>query len=372
MDVLDLILADWCFCKPDGVVLPGVHLDVVLQHAASRAADPALPEDARQDAYELFCVPGKGLPPFLRLLRITGQSAHGEVIHFLRFWHAFHELWHRLRQGGSDDDAPVAEEIAEFRDALLRRFDNGGVTGAWLINELSDVKSMSADAAMWEQLERTLSELVAAGHRGRLLSLGEVSTPLLQWLAEYSADYCHGGRGAMIRCVRDVAGCRQNEACLHLGRNAWDVEDALFSMYAVESRVATPIRRGSHGARAFRDPSAASWSTAGAKIRKLEVECPICMVPYTEGAVRQERAVASKCCAQRAMRSSRTVKASSIARSAELWRNCPKKATLAHASGRGCACRGVSSGGRFAPACRSWVASQQEFLSLTAPLTTKR
>ncbi|OLP95673.1 hypothetical protein AK812_SmicGene22188 [Symbiodinium microadriaticum] len=116
------------------------------------------------------------------------------------------------------------------------------------------------------------------------LALDELSTLILPWLQELVEDYRRGNRSSKIFCVKDVAGCRIRDACIHLGRNNWDMEAALQSFYtsAETSKKAKP------------KPVASSWSTGGAKLKKSEVDCPICAETYTAG----NAAVMTHCCFQ--------------------------------------------------------------------------
>lgn len=274
MEKLDKILADWWACKPDGVVLKAARLDDIFGRAAEHLANcSTLPESAIEDAYGLFVphfpceFPGAGVPPLLQMLRIGADN----LVHFLRFWQAFEELMRRLRQQEEVDDEPVYAEIAEFRDALLRRLDVGGVQCEWLARELGSMQKTSADAAAWEPLQHMLRD-VAKGvwhpdarkaATSAVLSADEVTTLLLSWLTELVEDYGHGNRRDKINCVRHVLRCKQSVACLHLGTQAWDVEAALRSSLGGEC--------------------GSCWSSRGVKLRQSEVECPICAGAYTEG-----------------------------------------------------------------------------------------
>jgi hypothetical protein len=83
--------------------------------------------------------------------------------------------------------------------------------------------------------------------------------------------------------VQDVAGCGMREACLRLEKHAWDIEATLRGFYASGPTVAVPEGRGRTSGRSPPQvPSlrAESWSSCGARLRKDEIDCPICMEPY--------------------------------------------------------------------------------------------
>jgi len=83
----------------------------------------------------------------------------------------------------------------------------------------------------------------------------------------------------MIRGFCDVGACERHMACLHLGKEQWDVEAALRSFYSDSCPRAV---------------ASTSWSSRGAKLRKEEVECPICATEYTG----QRQPVETTCCFQ--------------------------------------------------------------------------
>ncbi|CAE7279794.1 unnamed protein product [Symbiodinium pilosum] len=117
------------------------------------------------------------------------------------------------------------------------------------------------------------------------LAMDELSTLILPWLQELVEDYSRGSRSTKIFCVKDVAGCRVRDACIHLCRSDWDVEAALQSFYSsVESGKKVEAK----------PKAAASWSTRGAKLKKNEVDCPICAETYTAG----NASVMTHCCFQ--------------------------------------------------------------------------
>eukprot|EP00435_Cladocopium_sp_Y103_P076093 s5_g76.t1 len=98
---------------------------------------------------------------------------------------------------------------------------------------------------------------------------------------ELVEDYSRGSRSAKIFCVKDVAGCRCRDACLYLSKNDWDVEAALQSFYEAPTKVVEAVKP-------------AAWSSGGAKLRRKEVDCPICVDSYTAG----NKAIMTKCCFQ--------------------------------------------------------------------------
>jgi len=283
MEVLYNIIRSWDACNPDGVVLPATRLGKIFDLVTQQLQEPSLPAAARADAAELLSVKGNGLPPLLRLLRVNGSMTNDEVIHFFRFWQAFEELTRRLRNTDSQGQAegiigilaePLAEEIAEFRDGLLRKLDSGSVTQAMdgfisqavLIGEIDRIRSMSADPASWTMLETQLG--IGSSQPSQQFQLHLVFKSVLSWLRKICGEYRCGQRAAKIRCVRDVAGCGWREACLYLTTAGWDVESALQGFYTAQAPPGSIVPRGT------------SWSSQGAKLSKDETECPICMHPY--------------------------------------------------------------------------------------------
>lgn len=281
MEVLDEILADWQACHPAGAVLSAERLGAALERASARAGDAAVGAQAKEDALALLQPSGPdGPPPFELLLR-----AERGAVHFVRFWHAMHEVFLRLRPPCDQDDEPLADEVSTFRDVFLRRFDHSGAGWRWLSELVEGARGMSADAAAWAPLEDGARQVAAEVRRKPsarpALQLDEVSALVLPWLQDLVEDYRRGSRGAKIFCVLDVTRCKRQDACLHLGRCGWDVELALQSLFADAA-----CRQGS--------PASSAWSSGGAKLRKGEVECPICAVPYAEGF----KSVMTHCCFQ--------------------------------------------------------------------------
>jgi len=288
MNALDKIFEDWWLCKPSGVVLPAAHLEKVIDCVRARLRGPS-PGGTQHDA-EALLLPVSSSDDSLPLVQMlgcrTGDSlqAGRAVIDFLRFWQALSEVWRRLRPLEELDDEPIADEINTFRDVLLRRFDHLGVAGDWLVEWVCAARNMSADVDAWSSLEAAVNQVAVAlkANPGSktFLQLDELAALLVPWLQELVEDYCRGSRSAMVFCVREVANCRRHDACLHLGSSRWDVEGALHSLCTIGSNRAAA--RGS------------AWSSGGAKLRRNEVDCPICMVPYVEGA----ESVMTHCCFQ--------------------------------------------------------------------------
>jgi hypothetical protein len=298
MDVLGKIVRDWNACNPAaGGTVPGSQLSTIIERALSRVQAGSVTEKAREDSHALLSVHGNGLPPFLRLLHVNGRAE--ESINFLHFWRAFHELWRRLRSSESAglEAEPLAEEIVEFRDTLLRRAESHDcLTKRWLLRTIQDTDS--ADSKAWEPLLTSLRSLVTSAD-GRV-SLEQVTDPILSWLQSTVADYRRGERRSAICAVMDVAGCGMHEACLRLGKHDWDIETTLKAFYKTSASnvplaVTVPqvktsgsfVELVTRGRSSFRRSSSRccssreeSWSTCGAKLRKDEVDCPICMEPY--------------------------------------------------------------------------------------------
>lgn len=279
MEVLDSILRHWDSCDPDGVLLPASRLGSIIGLVTRELENPALPAFARTDAAGLLSVNGGGLPPLLKLLHVNGtKTGTGEVIHFFRFWQAFEELSRRLR-GRSQDSAeiapeeePIAEEVAGFRDALLRRLGGGAVTQAMegfftqsqLEDDFARVRTMSADASSWELLEAELG----IKRRTQPMQMHAVFGAVVSWLRQTCDSYLRGVHASKISCLRDVVGCGRREACTRLAAAGWDVEGALHCFFAEQMPPGSIAPVGS------------SWSSQGVKLRKAEVECPICMHAY--------------------------------------------------------------------------------------------
>jgi len=301
MELLDIVIRSWDKCEPHGVVLPASRLDKIFEMITKKLQEPSLPAAARADAAELLSVKGNGLPPLLKLLRVTGRKADWEVIHLLRFWQAFEELSRRLNILGADGilEEPLADEIAEFRDGLLRKLDSRSVTQAMdgflsqevLAEDICKMRSMSADPSSWAKLEDMLG--LAHLQPTEQLQLHLVFERILSWLRKVCREYLCESRSAKIRCVRDVAGCGWREASLHLGTANWDLEDALQAYFAAQAPPGSIASTGS------------SWSSSGAKIRKEETECGICMNPYAshDGATGMGAPIQLGCCFQTLCRS---------------------------------------------------------------------
>lgn len=283
MEMLNSIVHSWDACNPDGVLLPTARLGNIFQLVSKQLQDPAWPAAARADAAELLSVKGSGLPPLLMLLRISGSTTSGEVIHFFRFWQAFEEVSRRLHGAGPHDAAegiiqmlevPLAEEIAEFRDGLLRKVDSRSVTQAMdgfvsqeaIMEDIARMKSMSADPASWTLLEARLG--AGRSQATQQLQLHAVFSAILCWLRTICREYMCGERAAKIRSVRDVAGCEWRDACLYLTTSNWDEEAALQAFFAAQAPAGSIA------------PTGTSWSSGGAKLKKEETECPICMLAY--------------------------------------------------------------------------------------------
>eukprot|EP00929_Paragymnodinium_shiwhaense_P038533 TRINITY_DN20343_c0_g1_i1.p1 TRINITY_DN20343_c0_g1~~TRINITY_DN20343_c0_g1_i1.p1 ORF type:complete len:364 (-),score=67.70 TRINITY_DN20343_c0_g1_i1:732-1823(-) len=278
METLLAIVQDWQAYAVASEGRPrAASLDSVLKCAADRVQTSSLGEVDKEDAYRLFSVAGTGLPPLMRMLHAF-DNQRGEV-YFVHFWQAMDELWRRLRAGDNlSDDEPMAEELVEFRDGLVRRLAAGAASCQWLAEELGQIEKTSADRAAWGPLQAAIEE-TASGDPERCLTAKDISVPLFAWLHELSDDYCRGVRGAMIRGFCDVAGCQRRTACLHLGSASWDVEAALRSFFSGKCPTAL---------------LSSSWSSQGAKMRKDEVDCPICMIEYTP----QKLPMETSCCFQ--------------------------------------------------------------------------
>ena len=252
MDGLDLILADWRQCRPRGAVLPLEalrHLNLTSETHSELSAS-------------------------------VDELEGAEVIHFLRFWRIFDPS--NLRMALHHEVAPLHPELRAFRDALLARIDRKGhVSSHFLVEALQRAQRKSADGAAWRPLVEVVSsvaESVGWWQTSIKFALDEVSTMLLPWLQELVEDYCRGSRSAKIFCVKDVAGCCCREACLYLGQNEWDVEGALKCFYEAPKM----------------DAKKAAWSSRGAKLKRNEKECPICVDSYSGS----NQAIMTKCCFQ--------------------------------------------------------------------------
>jgi len=296
MEALDSVLDDWDACRPLGAVAPARRLHEVLNCATERVRSSAASGSARQDAYALLEPSGSraapGPPLIVRMLRVDlGDSQ--ECIAFPRFWQAMQELARRLGEPpGQARDAPLAEEAAAFRDALLRQADpSGTVPHSWLAAEAAEARTMSADEAAWAPLEEAVARLqtpkVVTGRGAHArkpdVRYEEASQLLLAWLRRLVDDYCRGNRAAKIRNMSDVASCSVREACFHLGARGWEVEAALLSFFSSAApHMLLPLEGG------------CGWSSHGAKLRKNEVDCPICVEPYST----KTKPVVTHCCFQ--------------------------------------------------------------------------
>eukprot|EP00927_Polykrikos_kofoidii_P058874 TRINITY_DN5368_c0_g2_i1.p1 TRINITY_DN5368_c0_g2~~TRINITY_DN5368_c0_g2_i1.p1 ORF type:complete len:398 (-),score=62.56 TRINITY_DN5368_c0_g2_i1:670-1863(-) len=290
MEVLGTILDDWSACSPEGhscASLPPGSFRVVIAHAAAVANATASSgsDEAQQDALSLFNVVGSGLPPFMRLLRVSGDR---ESIHFLYFWHAFSELRRRLGRLGEDNE-PIAEELEEFRDGLLR---SKRLTLTSLVLHVKTALRQSTDAQAWVSIRRSFERAVHVDGKRHLRS--EQALDLLwDWLRGLVDDYLNGNRHDLIRRVRDVTGCSRRIACLCLGLhgtgNAWDIEVALLRFYSSgQGSMSTSDKQARNCRR-----RELSWSSHGVKLRRQEIECPICMREYAKGAVKKNGSIVS-------------------------------------------------------------------------------
>ncbi|CAK0798850.1 unnamed protein product, partial [Prorocentrum cordatum] len=285
MEAIGRVLSEWdALCRGLAAgggaraVLPAPCADQVLGLAAARAQASPAPREARLDALALArgAHGGREPPPLLRMLRADGR----QPVHFLRFWQAMEELARRLGSGAgrAPPQEPLAEEASGLRDAVLRRAESpGGLTKGWLGAEVAAERQGSADEAAWAVLARAAEEV--HGGRKAPVPLEVASALVMTWLREVVEDYCGGDRAAKIRAVRDVAGCGIRDACLHLGCRGWDLEGALVSVLG-PCHCAGALGRG--------------WSSQGAKLRRSEVECPICAEEYGPRA----KAAVTPCCFQ--------------------------------------------------------------------------
>lgn len=287
-----------------------------MDRASARILDAPVPSQLQQDAYAMLepevgdAMGDQGQPPLLERMLLRGMCRESEgtaldvsearpqktaPIHFLRFWQAWSELERRLGQlqGCQGREEPLAEEVGIFRDALLRHATTEGLSAASLCSEATAAREMSADQAAWEPLQEAARALAAGGVDLLRSSGGSASRwpardedlckALLEWLGELAEDYRVGKRGALIKAVRDVTRCTVREACFALGARGWDVEAALICRFGKGSL--------SYGGEKGQP---VSWCTQGAKLRKSEVECPICAEPYESGC----KPVVIKCCYQ--------------------------------------------------------------------------
>jgi len=318
MDVLAWTIADWDACGPVGGGLSTDSLPMILDLAANRVLDSSAPPQLQQAAYVLLepeageAMGDHGQPALLERMLLRGRPAAHECghtsgdgsmrINFLRFWQAWWELWTRLADV-NEQSVPVIDELAIFRDALLRRSSATECSLDALGEEVANACRLSIDPAAWAPLEESMGMLRDADCGGmrfsffqadecapHVLSMLSVCELVLLWMRGVVQDYRIGPRSAKIRAVTDVCGCSPREACLQLARNAWDVEAAMMSYYGHGGRVGgcgpPPLAQG--------PDEALSWSSHGAKLRRSEVECPICAEPYADGV----KPVVSSCCFQ--------------------------------------------------------------------------
>eukprot|EP00747_Dinoflagellata_sp_TGD_P187410 gnl/TRDRNA2_/TRDRNA2_45053_c0_seq2.p1 gnl/TRDRNA2_/TRDRNA2_45053_c0~~gnl/TRDRNA2_/TRDRNA2_45053_c0_seq2.p1 ORF type:complete len:193 (+),score=24.82 gnl/TRDRNA2_/TRDRNA2_45053_c0_seq2:614-1192(+) len=148
---------------------------------------------------------------------------------------------------------------------------------------------MSTDPLAWVPLEDEVrliesAQKTAATAQGavRRLSIADISALLLIWLVELCEDYRQGDRFVKINTFRHVARSGQRDACMYLGGNFWDIEAALRHFYA-DAREIFPA-----------PVDEAAFSSQGAKLRRSEVDCPICACSYSEAA----HPVLTQCCFQ--------------------------------------------------------------------------
>ncbi|CAE7552490.1 unnamed protein product [Symbiodinium natans] len=202
------------------------------------------------------------------------------------------------RQHKVVDEAPLVKELASLREALLSRLDRnaGQLSCRWVQEAVNRTARRSTDPSAFLPLQGAIATVANSGQPSQShgwwgdssmkLALDELSTLILPWLQELIEDYRRGSRSTKIFCVKDVAGCRIRDACVHLGRNDWDVEAALQSLYAsTEPSKKLEVKK---------PKAVASWSTRGAKLKKNEVDCPICAEAYTAG----NSSVMTHCCFQ--------------------------------------------------------------------------
>lgn len=311
MELLDDVLQDWRSCRPEGVVLRAEHLGRIIDCVAARVQKTAAPFAARRRALELLApadVDG-GLPQLVRQLRVQGGYRHtggalGDVagvpvVHFLCFWQALREVWRRLGRMGRDgaSSEPIAAELDALRDALIANWEQGTLTVSVMSAKVAMARKYSADPSAWEIPEAALAHAATAAavalHSSKqpppaqgeeLMPLDQVSTLLMMWLSELTEDYCRGSRADSIRAVRDVLGCTIRDAATHLGASGWDVEAALRRSYvdgpALAASDAVCLNR--------------AWSSANAKLRASELQCPICVESFSGAA----ESVVTRCCFQ--------------------------------------------------------------------------
>lgn len=314
MEVLEKVISDWNFCQPREGVLPVERLTDAFGRAEARIFDSPASSQVKQDAFSLLESEGGdalgdfGHPPLLEQMLLRGLVTAGDKLDeqgsgvlgvtFLRFWQGWAELERRLRQEIPDGfDEPLAEEIAIFRDALLRHSRDAGIQFRTFWSEVVQARSMSADDEAWASIERVASRVcdsmpctnnplkafAKVGTRNETVMDEEVvCAVLVPWFQELEEDYRQGPRAAKIKCVRDVCNCSRREACFALGSMSWDLEAAMMSHF------------GKLGGPPLGKSALRSWSSRGAKLRHSEVECPICMINYDP----EEKPAVIKCCYQ--------------------------------------------------------------------------
>lgn len=279
METIETILMDWQHCKPHGVVLPIYHFDAVLARLLGHFE--LLPDSAMESVNKLL-VPASGssLSPIQQmLLGSKDRDVYREHIHFPRFWQAYQAISILVKQVEPAEEAPLVDEITTFRDAVLKHYDTNQLTCSWLKRTAAFARDASSDKSAWTGLDAFLS---AMNTDKEMDSLDTISVALLFWAQEMAEDYCHGTRRAMICTFRDVAKCKTRDACIHLGGSNWDFESALRTFY------------GPGDARIAASGGAVGWSSAGAKLRTKELECPICFSPYGDDV----KTKITRCCFQ--------------------------------------------------------------------------
>lgn len=281
METLDAILTDWRECRPQGVVLRASRLEDFLVILRKRAGGLS------RDVEAFLVAVGPEPLPFIRHFRVSADRATGaqqeedeeRVVHFMKFWMAMQEFRRRLHPSEINSEEPFMEEVASFRDALLRAADDDALTCQFLVAELRKAKKTSSDEAAWSELEADVEAIAPQWQMdiARTLPLDQVSTLLLAWLTELAEDYLRGKRGEKIRIVCAVLGCQKRAACLHLSACSWEVEAALESFQCVF--LLHPL-----------GPTRA-WSS---KSVREEVQCGMCANEYSVGL----ESVATRCCVQ--------------------------------------------------------------------------